>query len=196
MQKKYNAYISDYLKEFNHVTNEEIEFIRPHLTIQEYHKKSFYLKAGDIQKEMGYVSAGLLRRYYIDQRGKEITTGFVKENEYATDYPAFLQQRKTKYFIQCLEPSIIISLPFETIIASYNQFTNGQIYGRLVAEKALNILTERLEGFLFNTAEERYLEFVKKNPNLIHRISLTHLSSFLGIERQSLSRIRKKIVTK
>ncbi|WP_020532634.1 Crp/Fnr family transcriptional regulator [Flexithrix dorotheae] len=196
MQEKHKAYISDYLKKFNFSTEEENEFILPHLTIQEYKKKSFYLQAGDVQKELGYVSMGLLRRYYIDHRGSEITTGFVKENEYVTDYPAFLQQRKTKYHIQCLEPSVIILLPFEKIMENYNKFTNGQMYGRLMAEKVLTILTDRLEGFLFNTAEERYLEFIKNNPDLIHRISLTHLSSFLGIERQSLSRIRKRLAEK
>ena len=46
---------------------------------------------------MGYVSKGLLRRYYINQKGRDITTGFIAENEYVTDYPAFLQQRQTKY---------------------------------------------------------------------------------------------------
>jgi hypothetical protein len=68
--------------------------------------------------------------------------------------------------------------------------------GRLVAEKVLTILNDRVESFLFNTAEERYLKFINENPDLIQRVSLTHLSSFLGIERQSLSRIRSKIAKK
>ena len=196
MEEKYNAYISEYLQEFKYATKEELAFIRPHINIQEYRKKSFYLKEGSIQREMGYVSKGLLRRYYINQKGRDITTGFVSENEYVTDYPAFLQQRQTKYYIQCLEPSIILLLPCEKIIESYQKFSNGQMYGRLIAEKVLNVLTDRVESFLFNTAEERYLEFIQNNPELTNRISLTHLSSFLGVERQSLSRIRGKLVKK
>ena len=68
--------------------------------------------------------------------------------------------------------------------------------GRYIAENVLTILSDRVESFLFNTAEERYLKFINENPELIQRISLTHLSSFLGIERQSLSRIRSKISKK
>ena len=65
--------------------------------------------------------------------------------------------------------------------------------GRLIAENVLTILNDRVESFLFNTAEERYLKFISENPDLIQRVSLTHLASFLGIERQSLSRIRSKL---
>ena len=53
---------------------------------------------------------------------------------------------------------------------------------------------KRIEGFLFENAETRYLEFVKENPDLFNRVSLSHLASFLGIERQSLTRIRKKLI--
>ena len=65
--------------------------------------------------------------------------------------------------------------------------------GRFIAENVLTILSDRVESFLFNTAKERYLKFITENPELLQRVSLTHLSSFLGIERQSLSRIRGTI---
>jgi CRP-like cAMP-binding protein len=151
------------------------------------------LKRGEIQKEMGFVCKGLLRRYFINEKGNEKTTGFTRENEFVTDYPAFIRQKPTKYFLQCLEPSLIIKLSYKTIQESYEKFKNSETQGRLIAEKVLIILSDRVEGFLFTTAEERYLKFISENPELIHRISLTHLSSFLGIERQSLSRIRKRI---
>ncbi len=190
------TYIAEYLKEFTYSTSEELEYIRPHLTVKRYKRKDFFLKPGDIQKQMGFVSQGLLRRYYIDNKGNEVTTGFVKEKEYVTDYPAFIRQYKTKYFIQCLEPTIIVCLPYDKIQESYQKFINGQLYGRLIAENVLTILNDRLEGFLFNTAEERYLKFVENNKDIIHRISLTHLSSFLGVRRQSLSRIRQRLMKK
>ena len=143
---------------------------------------------------MGFVCKGLLRRYYINNKGKTITTGFVKEDEYATDYPAFIQQRPSKYYMECLEPCIIIELSYDDIQEGYANFKSNERYGRLIAEKVLTIQTDRVESFLFDTAEVRYLNFVRDNPGLVNRISLTHLSSYLGIERQSLSRIRSKIV--
>lgn len=189
-------HIRSYLDQLHTLTSEEIGFFEAELKVTSYSKKAFYLKKGEVQKAIGFISEGLIRRYYINQKGNEITTGFNKENEYITDYPAFIRQKPTKYFMQCLEPTTVVSLPYVVIQGSYEKFDKGQRYGRLMAEQTLTILNDRIEGFLFNTAEERYLSFIKENPDLINRISLTHLSSFLGIERQSLSRIRKKIADK
>jgi len=76
----------------------------------------------------------------------------------------------------------------------YEQFPIFERYGRLIAEEVLKMQQKRIEGFLFENAETRYLEFVKENPDLFNRVSLSHLASFLGIERQSLTRIRKKLI--
>jgi CRP-like cAMP-binding protein len=193
MSEENEKHYTLYLKQFSNSTNEEKDFIRPNLSIEKYDKGDFFLKRGEIQKEMGFVCKGLLRRYFINEKGNEKTTVFTRENEFVTDYHAFIRQKPTKYFLQCLEPSLIIKLSYKTIQQSYEKFKNSETQGRLIAEKVLIILSDRVEGFLFTTAEERYLKFISENPELIHRISLTHLSSFLGIERQSLSRIRKRI---
>ena len=196
MKEEYQEYYNLYLKQYSHLSEEEMGFIRPHLFIEEIDRGDFYLKSGDVQTQMAFVCQGLLRRYFINEKGNEITTGFTKENQYATDYPAFIRQKPTKYFMKCLEPTIIINLPYSVIQESYQRFKTSEMYGRLIAENVLTILSDRVEGFLFNTAEERYLNFLSENKDLMNRISLTHLSSFLGIERQSLSRIRKRLADK
>ncbi|MER3318056.1 MAG: Crp/Fnr family transcriptional regulator [Allomuricauda sp.] len=196
MKENHPKYIESYLQLFSHLSPEELKLFRSQLSIKQYKQKDYFFKNGEIQKKMGFVCKGLLRRYYINEKGKTITTGFVKENEYATDYPAFIQQRPSKYYMEFLEPSIIIELSYDDIQEGYTNFKSHERYGRLIAEKVLTIQTDRVESFLFETAEERYLNFVNANPDLLNRISLTHLSSFLGIERQSLSRIRGKIAKK
>ncbi|UII19934.1 Crp/Fnr family transcriptional regulator [Fulvivirga ligni] len=190
------AFQDIYLRQYDQSEPEIIGYILPHLTFQYIKKGGFYLSFGDIQTGMGYVSQGLLRRYYINENGNQITTGFTKEDEYVTDYPAFIRQRPTRFSIQALEPAIIINLPYEIIQECYRRFKNSEMQGRLIAENVLTILNNRVEGFLFNTAEERYLQFIEDHKDLMNRISLTHLASFLGIERQSLSRIRKKLSEK
>jgi CRP-like cAMP-binding protein len=196
LKENHPKYIESYLQLFSHLSPEELKLFRSQLSIKQYKQKDYFFKNGEIQKKMGFVCKGLLRRYYINEKGKTITTGFVKENEYATDYPAFIQQRPSKYYMEFLEPSIIIELSYDDIQEGYTNFKSHERYGRLIAEKVLTIQTDRVESFLFETAEERYLNFVNANPDLLNRISLTHLSSFLGIERQSLSRIRGKIAKK
>ncbi|MFK7807598.1 MAG: Crp/Fnr family transcriptional regulator [Saprospiraceae bacterium] len=164
--------------------------------MKQLNKKEYYLNSREIQKEMGFVHSGLLRSYYVDKEGKEITISFIDQNTYASDYPSFLRQIPSKYYIVSLEPSIVVNLPYAKIQEAYKKFKNFEEYGRRVAEAILLKKQDRLESFLFEDAEERYLRFIDQNPDLINRISLSHLSSYLGIERQSLSRIRKKLSQK
>jgi signal-transduction protein with cAMP-binding, CBS, and nucleotidyltransferase domain len=196
MTQTTTKYFDLYLEQLNYSTAEEKKFIKAHLNVKTFDKGDYFLKFGEVQSNMGFVCEGLVRRFYINEKGHKITTGFTKEVEYVTDYPSFIRQIPTKYYFQCLEPTIIVHLPYSAIIKSYKKFKNSEMQGRLVAEKVLTILNDRVESFLFNTAEERYLKFINENPDLIQRVSLTHLSSFLGIERQSLSRIRSKIAKK
>ncbi|WP_299218511.1 Crp/Fnr family transcriptional regulator [uncultured Aquimarina sp.] len=193
MKEEYQEYYKSYIKLFPDLNLEELKFLRSYLTIEEYDKKEFLFKSGEVQKEVAFVCKGLLRRYYINEKGNKITTGFVNENNYATDYPAFIRQIPSKYFIECLEPSVIIKLPYDKIQEGYKKYKRSEMYGRLIAEYVLTFQTDRVESFLFKNAEERYLDFVAHNKDIINRISLSHLSTYLGIERQSLSRIRSKI---
>ncbi|WP_424000883.1 Crp/Fnr family transcriptional regulator [Maribacter sp. IgM3_T14_3] len=196
MEQEFKEYFDSYLKLFPDLNSEELNFLRSYLTIKKYTKKEFLFKSGEVQKEVGFVCKGLLRRYYINEKGNKITTGFIDKNQYATDYPAFIRQKPSKYFIECLEPSIIMKLPYDKIQEGYGKFKTSEMYGRLIAEYVLTIQTDRVESFLFKNAEQRYLDFIAQNKDIINRISLSHLASHLGIERQSLSRIRNKIAKK
>lgn len=178
------------------MTEDDLLFISQNVSITEYSIKSFYLRAGDVQQSLGFVYQGLIRAFYIDDKGNEITTSFVKENEYATDYGAFIRQKPCKYYFQCLEPCIMVDLPYQVMQDGYQKSKHIEKYGRLVTEEVLVLQQKRIESFLFQQAEERYLAFVAENPNLFNRVSLSYLSSYLGIERQSLSRIRKKLAEK
>lgn len=196
MPQNIKKYFDLYLEQLTYSTKEEKKFIIKHLTVETFNKGDYFLKFGEIQSDIGFVCEGLIRRFYINEKGNKITTGFTKELEYVTDYPSFIRQIPTKYYLQCLEHTTIVRLPYPAIIESYEKFKNSEMQGRLIAEKVLTILNDRVESFLFNTAEERYLKFINENPDLIQRVSLTHLSSFIGIERQSLSRIRNRISKK
>ena len=185
-----------FMKQFPSISPEAKKFTRSFLIVEDYKKKEFLHKSGEIQKEIGFVCQGLLRKFYLNEKGDEIITGFSKEKEYATDYPAFLSQRPSKYYIECLEPSIIVKIPYEKLQEAYRKHKGNEMYGRLVAEKVLTRETNRVESLLFESAEERYLNFLMQNKNIMNRISLTHLASYLGIKRQSLSRIRSNLVKK
>lgn len=175
------------------VTANELNYIESGLTISKLKAKQIYIDANCVQRHIGFVYSGLLRGFYIDNNGNQISVKFIRENEFATHFSAFITQNPSKYYFQCIEPSIIVNIPYEHIQGGYEKFPILERYGRLVAEEVLKILQKRIESFLFETAEERYLKFLKEYPDLIDRVSLSNLCTSLGIERQSLTRIRKRI---
>lgn len=166
------------------------------LTVRELARKEQFVTAGKVQKAIGFVAAGLVRSFFVDNTGAEITVGFYAEGDYATHYPAFITQQKSSYTIQCLEPTTMVCLTYKDMQNIYLELPGFERYGRLIAEKILNRQQARIESFIFQTAEERYLDFIEKYPALFNRVSLSHLCSYLGIERQSLTRIRQKLTHK
>ncbi|MGC4036566.1 MAG: Crp/Fnr family transcriptional regulator [Chitinophagaceae bacterium] len=175
------------------ITETELSLFATKFTFKELKKKDIFLQAGKVQKTIGFITEGLVRSFYIDYNGNEITVGFYSENDYATHYAAFLQQQPSQYSIQCLEPTTVACLSFADMQWIYQQSSTFERYGRIVAEMILKKQQARIESFIFHTAEERYLDFVKHYPTLFNRVSLSHLCSYLGIERQSLTRIRQKL---
>jgi CRP/FNR family transcriptional regulator len=87
----------------------------------------------------------------------------------------------------------LLWLSFKDLQWLYGQSPNFERYGRLVAEEVLRRQQVRIESFIFQITEERYLDFIRTHKGLFNRVSLSHLCSYLGIERQSLTRIRQKL---
>lgn len=189
--------IEAYLKSFQTICPnakiEELNYLESGLSVVELKAKHFFIYANTIQKEIGFVYSGLLRAFYIDNNGNEISVNFIRENRYATHYSAFITRTPSKYYFQCLEPTVLVTITYKHIQEGYQNFPIFERYGRLVAESVLKIQQKRIEGFLFDNAEARYLDFINENPDLFNRVSLSYLASYLGIERQSLTRIRKKL---
>jgi CRP-like cAMP-binding protein len=178
------------------LTEEEWQFLRSGCTIRDFNKKDLFIEEGEIQTAIGFVVSGLLRGYYIDQKGEDMTIRFVQENGYVTDYPALINQSPSKYSFQCLEQCQIILLPHDHMLKGYNSHKGLDRFGRLIAENILSFQQTRIQDFQFLQAEERYAKFVEEYPGLFNRVSLSQLSSYLGIQRPSLSRIRKKIASR
>jgi CRP/FNR family transcriptional regulator, anaerobic regulatory protein len=189
-------YLSEITKLCPKLTNEELVYLNEGMTIINLPNKHFYIHSGEIQKNIGFVFQGLIRAFYVDTHGNEITVKFTRENGYATHYSAFVSEQPSKYNIQCLEPSIIVNLSYNYIQNGYEKYQGLERFGRLIAEEVLKSQQKRIESFLFENAEQRYLNFIKESPDLFNRVSLSYLSTFLGIERPSLSRIRKKLTQK
>ncbi len=163
------------------------------LLVTKLKKGDYYLKAGRIQEHGGYLLSGLLRAYHLDEEGVERNIYFIPENDYCFHYASFMAKKPSPLHFHCLEPCVVVNFPRNYLRQSYDRFPAFERYGRLIVEGKLKRQQERLESLLYHSAEKRYIDFKTSNEDLFRRISISHLSSFLGVERQTLTRIRKKL---
>jgi CRP-like cAMP-binding protein len=194
MSPEFRTY-QDYLSSFDIKVSDLLGNFFNHLSILKLKKNNIYLSENTIPNELGFIVNGLMRSYIIDENGNERTINFFTELNYVGDYQSLISKTPTMYVFQCLENTTLIQIPYTVLEEGYNQNPVLEKHGRILAEKKLSMQNNRIKTFLTQTAEQRYLSFIRKNPGLFNRISLTHLSSYLGIERQSLSRIRKKLAS-
>jgi len=184
-----------YLTQVSFLTEKDCSLFEPHLTTKKYKAKEYFLSEGKICQEIGFMNKGCFRTYYLSD-GKEINTHFAFENEFVTDYDSFLREKPSRYFIQALEDTEIVKFNLSSLHNAYNQSQNWERFGRMIAEQSFKLTTQRVESFLFMDGEQRYLDLLKNQPRIFKRIPLYHIASYLGLERESLSRLRKKIAAK
>lgn len=184
-----------WLKNVSFLTEADCNLFEPFLQTRQIKSKDIVLNEGQVCKELGFINNGAFRMYYLAD-GKEINTHFSFENEFVVNYDSFLQETPSRYFIQALEDAEIVTFNLPTLQSAYNQSQNWERFGRIMAEYSYKLTTKRVEGFMFMDAEQRYLQMMREVPHLLERVPLYHLASYLGVERESLSRLRKKIASK
>jgi len=187
--------LKDWLKQVSFLTEEDCSLFEPFLRTKYIKAKDHFLSEGKVCQEIGFVNKGCFRTYYLSD-GKEINTHFAFENEFVTDYDSFLQSKPSRYFIQALEDAEIVTFNLSALQNAYTQSKNWERFGRMIAEQLYKLTTQRVESFLFLDGEQRYLDLLTNQPHILDRIPLYHIASYLGLERESLSRLRKKITYK
>ncbi|OLY95018.1 cAMP-binding domain of CRP or a regulatory subunit of cAMP-dependent protein kinases [Cnuella takakiae] len=157
-------------------------------------RKQFILQEGDICKHHTFVVQGCFRMYMVDEKGKEHNLQFAIENWWITDIGSFYSEEPSRLYIEALEPSIVLQLKKEDQLKLFdNNLKFNQIF-RSLTEKALVSAHRRILEIISSTAEERYLDFLKRYPYFFNRISNVQIASYLGVTPEFLSTIRKKIV--
>jgi CRP-like cAMP-binding protein len=194
MQEQIQIFLN-YIKNICPVlTESELANLGVSLSVRALKKNEYFIRDGELQKNLGFITNGLIRSYYTDIHGQEQTMRFITDMQFVSNYAALLTSQPTRYDFQCLEATTIVVLPYSVVVNSYNSSHQFERFGRIIAEKSCQMHQSRIEAFLFETAEQRYLNFIKQQPELFNRVSVTHLCSYIGITRQSLTRIRKNLI--
>jgi len=184
--------LHNYLKQFPHYTPQVFQEILPFLYVKNIEQGGYFLRDGKICQEIGFVEKGLLRLYYLNE-GKEITNCFCKENTITTSYSSLITRKESDIAIQAIEPTELIVFSFTALQKLYEKNLFWQQLGRLAAESEF-ITTECHHRLLRDrSAIDRYKQILEENPELLQRVPLNYLATYLQIRPETLSRIRKKI---
>ncbi len=156
---------------------------------ESFSKKEMLHKEGTICNHLFLIEKGIARSFY-HKDGKDITAHFAIENGTITAIDSFIQRKRSRYNIELLEDSEIISISHQDMHKLLQEKPSYEKYIRLFLEQIYIDLAERIEDLLFHSAKERYEKLVKNTPNLLRRVHLKHIASFIGITQETLSRIR------
>lgn len=167
-------------------------FFTDNLELKEYAKKETLLKSGETENYFSFVEKGAIR-YFIPKKEDDITFGFRREDQFSSAYDSFLTQKPSTYSLQAMENCVLWCISYNNLQSIYARTSVGNIIGRIIAEQTLVLKWDRELSFLNQTAEERYLDIFDKRPELLKRVPLKYLASYIGVTPQALSRIRKRI---
>jgi CRP-like cAMP-binding protein len=149
------------------------------------------VRAGERVRTLSFVVAGVLRRYYVAERG-EVTTGFLAEHSFATDYPALCSDAPSESSLQALTDACVLSVD----VAGLRWLSRGDAVWHDLAPAAGLALARRRERrhveLLTRSPAERYRDLVRQCPTLMDRVPHYHVASYLGITPESLSRLRRR----
>ncbi len=159
------------------------------VSFPKYHR---ILQADRIEKQIYFIKKGIARTFFLID-GNEITFSFGKEGDTIISMESYIANQKGYENIELLEDCELYKLNIENLQQLFNENIEIANWGRKFAELHLLKAEERLMSRQFGTATERYKELLKNYPDLIQRVQLKHIASYLGVTQVSLSRIRANI---
>ena len=157
-----------------------------------YPKAFILFKVNRIASKVYFIKKGMVRAY-ANPEEEEITFWFGKEGDAVISMKNYVENQKGYETIELLEPCDLYEIQTEDLRKLYNTDIHIANWGRKFAEQELIKIEERLISRQCKTALERYKELMDKNPDLLQRVQLTHIASYLGITPVSLSRIRSEL---
>lgn len=195
-QSNYLKKLGDSMNFVADIPREEQDKLLKRLNSITVKKNEYFLRAGDVPQRIGFNVSGLMRLFYIDSNGTEFIKHFCMENTLAISFSAFLLREESKFSIQAIEDTKLLTINYKTYREILDSHVCWQIVSRKLAELLYIIKEKREYELLMNSAQERYLQFLEDYPNLEHRLNNYHIASYLGITPESLSRIRTNLRNK
>lgn len=190
MHEKLVAYINQYAT--SPLSSEEEAMIMSTFQPKKLRKKQYFLQEGDVCKHTGFIVKGAMRQYSVDDKGVEHIVHLFIENYWASDRESTIMLTPSKYNIDAWEDTELLVITRVDMLDLMTKIPALVEMIRLMDERNAIANQRRLSSTISNTAEKRYEEFAAHHPQFIQRFPQHLIASFLGITKETLSRIRKQ----
>jgi CRP-like cAMP-binding protein len=158
-------------------------------------KGSFFIEAGAIPKKFAFLIKGLIRYVYVDSKGTEYTKGLIPEMAFVSSYSSMILQSASHFSIEALEKSEILEISHQNWLSLRDSHPYWYKFQLGLVERGYTIKETRERELLLLDAETRYQNFLRDYPGMEKRVKQHIVASFLGIQPESLSRIKEKLIS-
>ncbi len=180
----------EHILQFGNLNKQQIELILSKVTEVELRKNDYFVEAGSTFNQVVFILEGILRIYYYNKKGDEITKYFIDENHLFSN--PYKGEPLTEYIQAVTDCKLIIFSQKDWDELSDTIVGWDKIVHKIF-QKGMREKLDRRSSLVSEDATTRYLTFLEKFPTLANRVPLSYIASYLGITQQSLSRIRKNI---
>jgi|SRR5690606_11876556 len=181
------------ISEIISVSDDEFEYCKTLFQPKKLRKKQFLLHEGEECRYTAFVEKGILRSYTIDEKGSEHILQFAMEGGWIADLYSFLTNEPSTYNIEALEGCELLLITKPSWDLLFEKIPAFEKYFRIILQNNLIATQKRLMGSLSETAEEKYEKLVASYPGHLQKLPQHMIASYLGITRETLSRIRRNI---
>lgn len=179
----------DHIADIQPISAESVSALTEISEVQSFKKGEFVQQAGSVCRTIYFVKSGILRIFYY-KKALEVTESFEFENTFVARIRSLFSGNPSRKSIEALENTELIAINAIKLFELYDQHPDLERLFRKVMEQGYVKTITRIESLQFQTASERYNELIRENPDIILRVPLKVIASFLGITPESLSRIR------
>jgi CRP-like cAMP-binding protein len=158
-------------------------------------KNTIIESAGKIPQHQYFIVNGIMRNFYIDELGKEITTDMNNEPRFFTSYNHFANKTISNENIECITECSLLRIKRDDEDILYSESIILGKYTILLFQQIIEKEKKRINELSTLNAKERYLKFIGNNPNVLKCVPLQYIASYLGIKPETISRIRRDLIS-
>lgn len=196
VQAKLQQKIDNLASHINLSTQDFSEKTQSHFQKIHYPKNSFLVADGEICDSVFIIIKGAVRSFIYDTQNNDITTWIGFENDVIFSPIHYTLQLPTCEIIQALEDTDVLAIKNATLRELYENDLDFNKLGRSLMENSMAKMTIRAHSFQCQFAEERYADLIQQKPDILQRVPLKHIATFIGVKVETLSRIRRNFKQK